>query len=142
MKRFLAAAIAVGAPASAAAQEGETVRIRDLTTTPRTYLGREIRLDAAVGCVDTPAGGFTCLAQVGGQMLKVESSVLGPKTPLGVTERLLGDCKGTANLTRPGCQFLVRLKATTAYKEFVETPAGSVPITIVVSPRIEMFLKR
>lgn len=126
---------------AAVAQEAKRIRLRDLVSQPRTYFERPVRLPK-MGCVDNPKDGFVCVQQVGGQMLRIEASALGAKTSQRIAERLIGDCKGTANLTRSVCAVEVEIVPRSSSQDMVETERGSVPLLTVYSPQIEMFAPR
>jgi hypothetical protein len=117
---------------------GERIALRELTESPKAYIGRQI-IAPGIGCVDNPKGGFLCVAVVGGQALRIEASVLGARTKVEIAERLTGDCKGTANLSRSACRFDAGIEPTAGYRDTMETPSGSMPITVIVSPSIEMY---
>ena len=71
-------------------------------------LSLAMEIDPDVLCyglgVDDPKGGYVCVKTVGGQILRVQAAALGTKTDTVLAERLLGDCKGTANLKRASCR--------------------------------------
>lgn len=121
--------------------EGTKVTAKQLIEAPRLYVGQKIVLDG-IGCVDPGKTGFVCTAVVSGQALKIEASILGPKTAQGIAERLIGECKGTANLARPKCRVAIEIEPTSSHRDMMETEAGTMPISVVVSPRIEMFRSR
>lgn len=117
---------------------GAPVSQRDLTETPRAYVGKRIVI-RGINCVDDPKGGFLCVAIVGGQALRITASALGAKTALPIAERLIGDCKGTANLTRSSCRVDIEIEPTSGVRDVMDTPNGTMPIAVVVAPQIEMY---
>lgn len=120
---------------------GVRVSQRQLVDAPKSYVGRKIVL-SGIGCVDDAKSGFLCVAIVGGQALRVEAGALGAKTKLEIAERLIGDCKGTANLTRSACRVDAEIEPANAYKDVMETSSGTMPIVVVYSPQIEMYEPR
>lgn len=137
MKTTAIALAALAGIATAHAAE-QPVGLKQLADAPKSYVGRKITV-SGIGCVDDPKGGFVCLATVGGQAVRIEATVLGGKTKSPITERLIGDCRGTANLTRPACRVDVEIEATTGYRDVVQTASGTLPVSVLVSPRIDMF---
>lgn len=92
-----------------------------------------------MGCVDNPKGGFMCVEPVGGQMLRIDASALGAGTGSRIAERLIGDCKGTANLSSLVCRVEVEITPRSTHRDMLETSAGSRPIVVVYSGQIDMY---
>lgn len=124
-----------------AAIAAERVTTRQLAGAPKTFVGRTIVVPD-IGCVDDPRSGFVCIAIAGGRALRIEASVLGAKTGTTATGRLISDCKGTANLQRPICRFDAEIEPTTAYSDTLDTPQGSMPVSVVRTGQIDLSVPR
>lgn len=120
------------------AAEAERIAFKALVKDPKSYLEKPIRLPA-IGCVDNPKGGFLCVDQIGGQMLRISADALGAKTSKKIAESLITDCKGTANLTSAECRVEIEISPRNAYRDTLETPHGSMPIVVIYSGIIDMF---
>lgn len=145
MRAILTALILVmGAGTCGIAQEGTDPRsdrrtdLKRLVDDPDVYLRRKIRVPS-IPCVDNPKGGYVCMKSVGGQMLRIQAEALGTRTDAVIAERLLGDCKGTANLRRAACRVDADLEPSNGKRDVTETPGGSMPITTIEAPDIDMY---
>lgn len=105
---------------------------------PEQYRDQPVRL-GPMGCIDEPKSTFRCAAQAAGQILVIEGSVLGSATSLRISELLLGPCRGSANLTSPGCQFDVAIVPTAFEKSMIDVGSGTRQRVRVISTQIDMF---
>lgn len=121
-----------------AALAAETVTQKEVVNTPKSFVGREIRI-ARMACVDDPKGGFLCLSKVDGQLLRIEASAMGVTTPQRIAERMISSCKGTSNLARRECEFSVEMSPTNVMKSITDTDSGSISLTLVYSRMIDLF---
>ncbi|GEO98051.1 hypothetical protein [Methylobacterium haplocladii] len=112
--------------------------LQRLVDMPDTFIGKRIVVPS-VNCVDDPKGGYVCARSVGGQKLRLQAGALGTKTGAKIAERLLGDCKGTANLKRAACRVDAEIEPSRGTRDITETPSGSMPITVIDAPSIEMY---
>ena len=116
----------------------EKADLRKLVDDPGAYVSKRIRV-ASISCVDDPKGGYVCMRTVGGQILRIQAEALGAGTEMGIAERLLGDCKGTANLQRTACRVDAEIEPSSGKRDVMDTPGGSMPVTIVEAVDIEMY---
>lgn len=123
-----AAAPAVGI---AVAQPVRTMAPVDLAVSPGVYSGQTIRM-TGIPCVDDPDGGFVCIKLTGGRVLMVRAEFLGT-TGRDIPLHVIRNCKGTANLDRQECRFVVSF-AVPAKSEQHTMPLedrGTIPLTIL-----------
>lgn len=116
----------------------ERTDLRKLVDDPDVYLRRKVRV-SGIPCVDDPKGGYVCSKAVGGQILRIQAEALGTRTDAMIAERLLGDCKGTANLKRAACRVDAELEPSNAKRDVTDTPGGSMPITTIEAPDVDMY---
>ncbi|ACL55611.1 hypothetical protein [Methylobacterium nodulans] len=119
----------------------QIVTPRKLIDNPRSYLHQKT-LVQNIHCIDVPRGRLICIVPIGGQIIRLEGSALGAKTPLSIAERLTGDYKGTANISNAACVVDVEIEPTSVVKDMLDTPSGSMPLLTVYSPLIEMYRPR
>ncbi|GJD65206.1 hypothetical protein [Methylobacterium frigidaeris] len=117
---------------------GTRVTPRQFVDNPKAYVEKTVVIPG-IACVNPPKGDFLCMMKVGGQVLRIQASGLGPKTNLTIAERLTGDCKGTANLENPACKVDAEFTPRTVVKDAVDTPWGSLPVVEVYAPQVEMY---
>jgi len=118
-----------------------TASLQNIVLSPRRFIGRTLRF-SKVACISDPKAGFTCVQGVGGRVFRLDASFLGAKSPLSVAEKLLQDCTGSFNLERPDCIFDIEFEPTSGYVETVSTPRGDIPVAILISPGIEMWIPK
>ena len=134
----VAATLLALAEIGAAIATGQRITPRALVDSPHRYIGKLVVL-SDIACVDNPRDGYTCEAQVGGQMLRIDALALGDKTTPEISRRLIGDCKGTANLDRNVCRIEAEFTPATARTEIIETDRGTQSVVLIFSRRIEMY---
>lgn len=143
-KRIISAAWSIAANltiaiAPALAQTMAATPEARLISDPRSFIGKAVRVEG-IYCVDPGSrGGFKCLKQIGAQLLLVDGSVMGARTPQSIAELLIGDCKGTANLGSSQCLMAIEFEPTAAIKEMVETGNGSRQQVTVHTGQLEFF---
>lgn len=105
---------------------------------PRAYIGKTIKI-GPIGCVDNPSGGFMCLTVARNQGFRLDASLLGEKTKQHIAEKLIGECKGTANLRARECQFDAEITPVDVDRGVVQTASGSQGIVVITSVKIDLF---
>lgn len=133
--RILIGCLLALAPANLSAQ---TLKPERAIEDPRSYLGKTVRI-GPINCVDNPSGGFICLTVARNQGFRIDASYLGEKTAQNIAEKLIGECKGTANLTSRRCEFEAEITPVGVDRDTVETDRGSRNLVVITSMKIELF---
>ncbi len=105
---------------------------------PRSHIGKTIKI-GPIGCVDNPSGGFMCLTIARNQGFRLDASLLGEKTKQRIAQKLIGECKGTANLSARECQFDAEITPVDVDRGVVQTAVGSQGIVVITSMKIDLF---
>lgn len=133
--RMLIAGLLACVPSIGSAQ---TLTATQAIQDPQSYIGKTIKV-GPIGCVDNPSGGFMCLTVARNQGFRVDASLLGEKTKQRIAEKLIGECKGTANLKARECQFDAEITPVDVDRGVVQTPSGSQGIVVITSIKIDLF---
>lgn len=132
-----AAALAIAILSCAPAFAAERVALKTFVDNPQPYMKKLIRL-GPINCVNDPSG-FACIGIIDGRALKIDAVGLGIKTPQAIAEKLIGGCKGSANLERNACRFMADFVPQSFRKMMLETDAGSRPAIAVFAQDIDFF---
>ena len=124
-------------PMTGMAQTIKNVSPKELANNHARYKGETIRLKG-INCVDPIKGGFRCIANTGGRVLRIDAGFLGPRTTGEIAQHIIEECKGTANITRSECKFNIEITPANSIKETMDTDGGSMEVVLIYSAGIEM----